>query len=60
VNVQPHRIPAVGATDRHPLIDPADAHFIQQLDTNGRYNLARVGDDGGRVGTTGGCGKEAK
>jgi hypothetical protein len=56
VDVEQHRISSVGAANRHPLIDPADPHLFQPLDSIGRDDLARICDDGGRLGAAGGFG----
>jgi hypothetical protein len=56
VDIEQHRISAVGAANRHPLIDPADPHLFQPLDSIGRDDLARICDDGGRLRAAGGFG----
>jgi len=56
VDQQQHRVPAVGAANRDPLIDPADPHFLQPLHPIGRHDLARICDDRGRLNAAGGFG----
>jgi hypothetical protein len=48
-----HGIPAIGAADRDPLVDPTDRDLLKPLHAVGGDDLARVGNDRRRLGAAG-------